>query len=460
MSLFYTPSDGVAADVIPFFWQGRYHLFYLKDYRDAAGHGEGTPWFHLSTTDFVTYEDHGEAIPRGAADEQDLFIFTGCVVEHDGLFHIFYTGHNHHFREAGKPQEAIMHATSTSPDLTAWTKDPANPILLADPARYDIHDWRDPFVFWNEEAGAWWMLLAARKLEGPQHRRGCVALATSPDLATWTIQEPLWAPGLYVTHECPDLFRIDDRWYLVYSTFSERHVTHYRSATSLAGPWLAPDDDQFDTRAWYAAKTASDGDRRFHFGWTATREGDSDDGAWQWGGSIVVHEVTQQPDGTLTVSIPEGVKAAAFAGARSVPDVTLAPGDGFAWQAVGPCGQRSAFAAEVSVEPGTRDVSVHLKASPTLDVSHLLRIEPRRGRVVFDRWPRPGDQPFVQERMFATPDDRPVSLLIVREGTLVEAYVDGTLALSCRAYGDQEGDWALSVAEGAATFREIRIANQ
>ncbi|MGC4106172.1 MAG: family 43 glycosylhydrolase [Thermomicrobiales bacterium] len=458
MSLFFTPTDGVSGDVIPFFWNDRYHLFYLKDYRDPAGHGEVTPWFHLSTTDFVTYEDHGEAIPRGAVDEQDLFIFTGCVIEHDGLFHIFYTGHNHHLREAGKPQEAIMHATS--PDLMTWTKDPANPILFADPARYEVDDWRDPFVFWNEEAGEWWMLLAARGLEGPSHRRGCVALATSPDLVSWTIREPFWAPGLYFTHECPDLFRIGDVWYLVYSTFSERHVTHYRQASALAGPWSAPDDDQFDTRAYYAAKTASDGVQRFLFGWTATREDDSDDGRWQWGGSIVVHEVTQQADGALTVSIPATVSAAAFEGAESFPDVTLDPGDGFAWQAVGPCGPASTFGAEILIAPGTRDVSLHLKASPTLDASHLLRIEPRRGRAVFDRWPRPGDQPFIQERMFAVPEDRPISLVVVREGSDVEAYIDGTLVLSCRAYGDQEGDWALAVSEGAATFHEIRIANR
>ena len=27
---------------------GVYHLFYLQDWRDIAGHGEGTPWFQIS----------------------------------------------------------------------------------------------------------------------------------------------------------------------------------------------------------------------------------------------------------------------------------------------------------------------------------------------------------------------------------------------------------------------------
>ena len=50
-----------------------------------------------------------------------------------------------------------------------------------------------------------------------------------------------------------------------------------------------------------------------------------------------------------------------------------------------------------------------------------------------------------------TPDD----------GVAAEAIpLDGTLALRCRTCGEQEGDSALAVAEGAAAFEAIRIANR
>src|SRR6185312_10754497 len=104
VSFFYKPSDGWAADAIPFYWQGEYHLFYLKDFRDPTAHGEGTPWYHLSTHDFVIFQDHGEALARGTVDDQDLYVFTGSVIEREGLFHIFYTGHNPHFRGQGRPE--------------------------------------------------------------------------------------------------------------------------------------------------------------------------------------------------------------------------------------------------------------------------------------------------------------------------------------------------------------------
>jgi beta-fructofuranosidase len=165
--VFYKPSDGWVADVIAFYWDGAYHLFYLKDYREDPAEFGLVPWFHLVTRDFVTFEDHGEALPRGGDDAQDRSVFTGSVIERDGLFHIFYTGHNPRNKSG---TEWVMHATS--PDLIHWTKDSTNPILFADQAIYEMHDWRDPFIFWNPEAGEYWMLLAARHKDGPSNRRG------------------------------------------------------------------------------------------------------------------------------------------------------------------------------------------------------------------------------------------------------------------------------------------------
>ena len=31
MSILYRPDDGVAGDFIPYFWDGDYHLFYIKE---------------------------------------------------------------------------------------------------------------------------------------------------------------------------------------------------------------------------------------------------------------------------------------------------------------------------------------------------------------------------------------------------------------------------------------------
>jgi len=467
MSLFFKPDDGWAGDFIPFYWNGEYHLFYLKDYRDKVNHGEGTPWFHISTRDFVHFVDHGEALPRGTEQEQDLYVFTGCACEHEGLFHIFYTGHNPHFRAAGKPEQAVMHATSH--DLISWEKDPANPILFADFEHYEPHDWRDPFVFWNEEAQEFWMLLAARNKSGPSKRRGVTALAASKDLKSWIIRENFWSPDLYFTHECPDLFRWGDWWYLVYSTFSERMITHYRMSKSLSGSWTAPTNDSFDGRAFYAAKTASDGKRRFAFGWDPTRTDETDTGSWNWGGSLVVHEVFQQADGSLTVAAPpevlsqfttsEIVTPTPQIGTWDIQNGVLKANvlDAFAWCQLGEMPSPCYIEATMRFSDDTRSFGLVLQADKTLDAGYLVRLEPGRQRVVFERFPRPGDEPPIIERPLNLNSTQPVKVQVLVEGSVIVIYVDDVVALSTRGYEHQNGDFGVFVSEGAATFSAISL---
>ncbi|RED85514.1 glycoside hydrolase family 32 protein [Cohnella phaseoli] len=460
---FYKPRDGWLADVIPFHEDGEFKLLYLKDWRDKEKYGEGTPWFLLGTKDFVGYTEYGEVLPRGGEDEQDLYIYTGCILKADGRYHIFYTGNNFHFPSQGKKQQAVMHAVSD--DMLHWTKIPEDAFYAREDL-YEVHDWRDPFVFWNEEAGEYWMLLAARLKEGPANRRGCVALCASKDLKSWETREPFWAPYLYTTHECPDLFRIGDWWYLVYSTFSDRTVTHYRMSRSLQGPWTAPADDAFDTRAFYAAKTWSDGQRRYAFGWNPTREGEHDYGTWQWGGELIVHEIDQRENGTLSVKVPKTV-GAAFAtevpfewsgvlGEWSLKDgnATASAADSFACATAGTLPDVCKITAKMSFGSNTRACGFVLKTDESLDRGYQIRFEPGRSRVVLDVWPRKGDIPFVvgMERPIELKPDVVCEVEVYVDGTVCEIYANGQIALSARLYDWKEGEWGVFVSEGQASF--------
>jgi beta-fructofuranosidase len=468
MSLFYKPADGWLADVIPFFWQGVYHLFYLKDFRDASGHGEGTPWCHLTTTDFVRFDDHGEILARGRRDEQDLYVFTGSVIEHAGQFHIFYTGHNPHFEPQGKPVQGVMHAVSD--DLYTWRKVPQD-TFYAPADRYEPHDWRDPFVFWDDEAGEWSMLLAARLKEGPSRRRGCTALCSSADLKRWHVCEPFWSPALYFTHECPDLFRIGDWWYLLFSEFSEACVTRYRMSRSLHGPWLAPANDTFDGRAFYAAKTATDGFDRFLFGWNPTREGETDEGRWQWGGHMVAHRLRQQSDGTLGVEMPETVQhalrtqqAVAFtAGVGNVTadgdSVRLASQGRFSCAAAGALPHVCHIQASATFAEGTRNFGLMLRTSDDFETGYTIRFEPAMQRLAFDSWPRPGDKPAMceLERPMRLQAGEPLEINVLIDGSVCEVYAGGSVAMSARLYNHPRGQWGVFAGEGDVRFEQVSL---
>jgi len=467
---FYKPEDAWAADFIPFYWKGAYRLFYLKDWRSREQHGEGTPWYQVRTADFVHFADQGQMLARGTAEEQDLYVFTGSVIEANGQFHIFYTGHNHHLSAQGRPQEAVMHAVSD--DLVTWRKLPED-TFFAPPDRYEPHDWRDPFVFWNPAAREWGMLLAARLTTGPSRRRGCTAYCASRDLKTWEVREPFWSPGLYYTHECPDLFRLGDWWYLVFSEFSEASLTRYRMSRSLDGPWLVPANDSFDCRTHYAAKTASDGTRRYLFGWNPTRGSQKDtEGGWDWGGNLVVHEIVQEPDGTLSVRVPETVDRAfgirqPFAFRPGLGNCTIdadgaveiAASDSFGCAVAGPMPDRCKLMMTVTFAPGTRGCGLMLRASDDLETGYYIRLEPHRSRFVCDQWPRGGDVPYRVglERPLAWKPGEPIEIKVFVDGTVCEVYVAGKVAMSMRLYDHPKGSWGVFVSEGAARFENTTL---
>jgi beta-fructofuranosidase len=367
-----------------------------------------------------------------------------------------------------------MHATS--PDLRHWSKDKSFAIFAPTGQGYEPHDWRDPFVYFDERLGEHAMLLAARKTTGPKRSRGVTALLTSSDLIHWKVREPFWAPDEYFTHECPDLFRIGEWWYLVYSTFSERSVTHYRMARSLDGPWLTPTtvpvNDTFDDRMYYAAKTAGPdvaGSPRYAFGWLATRDSERDDGGRQWGGELVVHQINQQPDGSLAVRAPESVLQ------RFTRDVPFNPQPVLGqWSSdndthharaigrhsvlmLGDLPHTALLRTRVTFEQGSASMGVLLRADAALESYHVIRIEPGSQRIVADRWPRPGDQPFTLERPLSLSHGKPVELTLLIDGTCLVVYVSGQVALSMRMYHPRNGALGLFVTEGSARFEATRL---
>lgn len=466
---FYRPENAWAADFIPLYANGEFQLFYLLDWRDRERHGEGTPWYRISTNDFVNFREHGEMLKRGSETEQDLYVFTGSAIQAKSEFHIFYTGHNPHLGQQGKPEQGVMHAVSK--DMVSWTKFP-DQTFFAPSDKYEKDDWRDPFVFWNPDTNEYNMLLAARHKQGIPRRRGLTALCSSKDLIKWEVQDAFYSPDLYFTHECPDLFKMGDWWYLLFSEFTDKVRTRYRMSRSLKGPWSTPERDDFDGHAFYAAKSASDGKNRFLFGWNPTRSDASDNGGWNWGGNLVVHELYQQKNGELGVKIPKTV-AAAF---KKASPVSFGSGSGkfsynngtlaldaqetFAAAVAGPQPELCSISATVKFKKGTREFGLMFRTSEDLEKSYYIRVEPGNSRVVFDKWPRERSEVFQMtelERPLKLADGDTVNMTVIIEGNKGVAYLNDTIAMNFRAYDLPAGNWGFFACDGAATFSGIAM---
>ena len=258
--------------------------------------------------------------------------------------------------------------------------------------------------------------------------------------------------------------------------FFDAFQTRYRIARSPDGPWLAPERDTVDGRAFYAAKSVGYNDRRFFIGWIATREGQRDDGAWQWAGDMAVLEAFQEADGTLAFSLP-AEEVDAF---QVEYPVVLAPIDGADTQVGHGADDRHAtwlggrlpetclITATLRIAPGTHGCGLLLRASDDADAAYAIRLEPLRNRVVLDRWPRQrigeaqweisGDRPFALE--LERPCPLPAgehTLQVLLDGRLCRVIVDHRVALSGRVHEWPTGRLGLFVSDGKIDLDDLSV---
>jgi possible beta-fructofuranosidase len=476
-NIFYKPKDGWVGDTIPFAHDGKFYIYYLHDERKGNTqdeYGYRTSWNLLITEDGVNVKDCKVVLPVGEYDDADYACYTGSVIEgNDGNFHMFYTAQNNYnpkYHRDGKPLQYVAHAIST--DLINWEKLPEL-TFGADERIYEPFDWRDPFVFYNEEEKCFDMLLAARLRGASEKNGGCVGLCRSYDLLHWEAKEPFYNPESYMTHECPDLFKLGNKWYLVYSTFSEKFVTHYRMSDKLSGPWTSPIEDTFDGRAFYAAKTAQVGDKRMAFAWVPTKRGESDFGQYEWGGNFIAHEINQTTDNKLTVKPAEGLINMfnnEFVNEK-LNKVEIENYEGEKSYVIDGMKDTCMIEAVIEFSEGVRSFGIGLRQDSALANGYYLRFEPFYNRIVADMWPRrirgvnqwyvDGDKPFMVELErpfdYKSLKDNKVHIRVVADGSIICLYVNDITALTMRAYNLNRTNWGFFVKDGSIRVSDIHM---
>jgi beta-fructofuranosidase len=189
-------------------WGDQYHLFY--QYNPDGAYHANMHWGHAASRDLVHWQDLPVALtptPRGP-DEGGCW--SGCAVDHDGVPTIFYTS------VTGDRAAIQTQSMATSADgLITWTKYPTNPVLSTVPAESgQTRDFRDPFVW--REGDAWYMVLGSQ-IKGVG---GVVFLYRSSNLVDWEYLNPLYSsdnPRYGQIWECPNFFRLGDKWVLIIS---------------------------------------------------------------------------------------------------------------------------------------------------------------------------------------------------------------------------------------------------
>ena len=241
---------------------GKVHMFHLQQ---LAGGSPRTPLEaetigHAVSEDMVHWTELPLALaPLADGGIDDLRLYTGCTVEHNGQFYMFYTMRGS--KDDGYGQKTGL---AFSKDLVNWQRYEKNPVIVPDPKYYISYDrpmanktvdCRDLTIVRDEKNNRWVGFYAARMRDAANAQCAAIAAVESNDLLNWKHLSPAFAPGKYTNIEVPEIYHIKGKWYLSSLTcigfgprgiFSEEYMDHgtiYAWSDNLEGPYQEFVDD-------------------------------------------------------------------------------------------------------------------------------------------------------------------------------------------------------------------------
>jgi beta-fructofuranosidase len=282
-------------DCMPFYKDGTYYLYWLIDSaHHSALHGLGGHQWVLSTTkDLKTWKHQPIAI--GIDEDWEKSICTGSIVFANNQYYTFYATR---LLENGKVNEQLSYAISK--DAMHFQKQKPNPFYTSAPG-YSKRNFRDPKVVVDAKNNFHLFISSQQDSVQLKGLDGCLVHLVSKDLKNWVTKEPI-ITGQKSVPECPDYFYWKGWYYLIYSDNSN---TFYLKSKNAYGPWEQPANQVFDEDWSNVVKTADfTNGRKIAASWIPSRLENKDNNHEVFGGNLLLREVKQLPDGTLTTSFP------------------------------------------------------------------------------------------------------------------------------------------------------------
>ncbi|MCP3032291.1 sucrose-6-phosphate hydrolase [Halobacillus sp. A1] len=185
------------------YYKGRHHIFY-QWFPLGPVHGL-KHWYHVSTKDFIHFEDHGVALyPDQNYDSHGCFSGSSFIEGED--LHLFYTG-NQVSKDGQVNQNQVYASMDENLNVTK------HGAITEAPAPQFTHNFRDPVVFKRDEV--YYMLVGGETV----HQQGALALYSGPSIHEMTYQgivnTTMKNPGYM--WECPNYFEEEDQGVLIFS---------------------------------------------------------------------------------------------------------------------------------------------------------------------------------------------------------------------------------------------------
>lgn len=194
--------------------------------------------------DGISWQEMSDII-MPVAESWEESIWAGSISKQNNKYVVYYTGVKAKIRN-----DSCKIGRAYSTDLVRWEKDPDNPVLVFDPNNQYYSDepklaFRDPFPFVHQ--GKQYILFCAKDKNQPSGRQGCVGIVEETALNQFKWTPPIFSPGIYFDGlECPALYELEGKWYLLYGIDHENNEKSFRYAVSNNpfGPFKTFTDNQ------------------------------------------------------------------------------------------------------------------------------------------------------------------------------------------------------------------------
>ena len=461
-SYHFSPPYGWVQDPHPFFWKGRYHLFYQYDPKGVGRFCCEAHWGHAVSKDLLHWDYLPIVLSPGESGPDRNGCWSGSVIVNNGVPFIIYSGLVRRSLELEDRVSCLSQCLATgTKNLMHWKKHPENPILSEPPEAYKgmLNAWHDPHV-WREGEN-WYMLLAGGYRDGSG---GLVLLYRSSDLFNWEYLHSFCEgkrPG--ERWLVPDFFPLGDpqtrsrKFMLLYS----EKTTQYQMGSYRDQHFYPETEGRVDYGPQFnAGRTLLDGrGRRILFGWISE---DRPSGAYieaGWGGMISLPRVLSlDPEGFLRIAAAGEVCASGKANVE-YSDVELIPGR--IWRVEDARGE--SFEPRAEVEVGEVDtVGLKLRCSPGGEEQTAIYYSPALRLLSLDRSRSSLDPDVGRSLDRASLDlnpDEPLRLHIFLDRSVVEVFAGSRVCLTGRIYPTREDSLGVELyAEGGGVvLRRLQV---
>lgn len=443
---FLPAKDGIdqpyVGDPMPYYENGTYYLYYLKDGGDSYNHSV----YLATTTDFVSYTEYDDPVLEASrSGGQDSWIGTGSVVKVKDKYYFFYTGHSD--SATMEYAEKIMVAVGDSPltftKLEGWELTP--PAELG-----QKRDFRDPQAYYDPATDSITLTVTAAQ-DGTARilKYTLGADLQNPQYDGIIFTDPV---GDFWNLECSDIFRLGDTWYLTYS--AQDDTLWYAMADAPYGPYSDP--VRLDGKLFYAAKHVEDGQNAYMVGWARRSESPSStQDVSAWGGNLVVQQLVQREDGTLCLA-PARTIADSFSVRCPlvIPDThaCVEAGTLYTYTDVFTCRERFLLSGEFTFT-GTGTFGLSFDYNGQQEKNKLISLSPAEGKVqlLFNE-----GSTLIAESAVELQPGQTYSFTYLQEGSVGVFYLDGQAALTVRLYGASGKPIRLFAENNTVTFTSLR----